>query len=132
MKGRQMPGMPVTLIRAALILSFLGACSQERSTSAPTQDVKPPAASQQSDPAIYRGAAIAGQVCSQCHESSDAVGGGNNPDAPALAVVANRPETNAAGLRHWLTTRHPSMPNYIFDDATVQDLVAYIMSLRDA
>jgi mono/diheme cytochrome c family protein len=121
-----------TLIHAALILSSLGACSREPSISAPTQDVTQAAASQQSDPAIYRGAAIAGQVCSQCHESSGAAGGGKNPNAPALAVVANRPGTNEAGLRHWLTTQHPSMPNYIFDEATVRDLVAYIMSLRRA
>lgn len=127
-----MPRIPATLIHAALILSSLGACSQEPSASGRTQDVKQATASQRPDPAIYRGAAIAGQVCSQCHESSDAGGGGSNPNAPALAVVANRPDTNEAGLRHWLTTRHPSMPNYIFDDATVHDLVAYIMSLRSA
>jgi hypothetical protein len=36
----------------------------------------------------------------------------------------------AAQLERWLTSSHPSMPNYIFDATTVADLAAYVMSLR--
>jgi hypothetical protein len=36
----------------------------------------------------------------------------------------------SAKLESWLTSSHPSMPNYLFDAGTVKDLTAYVMALR--
>jgi mono/diheme cytochrome c family protein len=83
------------------------------------------------DPLAYRGAAVAGQVCAQCHD----IGAGappaiSIPGATAFSEVARRPETTPESLAAWLRASHPSMPNYIFGEAQTADIVAYIMSLR--
>jgi mono/diheme cytochrome c family protein len=82
------------------------------------------------DPSLYRGAAIAGQVCAQCHDTSGGRDAKPGFSAVSFGSVANRPDMTVAKLEHWLTSSHPSMPNYLFDSTTVDDLAAYIMSLR--
>jgi mono/diheme cytochrome c family protein len=83
------------------------------------------------DSAVYRGAALAGQVCSQCHDVATGDSSVRNANAPSFASVANRPGMTGAKLEQWLTSLHPSMPNYLFDAVTVKDLAAYVMSLRE-
>jgi mono/diheme cytochrome c family protein len=84
------------------------------------------------DPAVYRGAAVAAQVCAQCHDVSGAATAGQTFSAPSFTSVANRPDMTAAKLETWLTSLHPSMPNYAFSATAVKDLVAYVMSLRQS
>jgi mono/diheme cytochrome c family protein len=86
-------------------------------------------ASRADDPAVYRGAAIAAQVCAQCHTVSDADDPSPVPGAPSFMSVANRPGTTTDSLARWLTSSHPSMPNYIFDERSVGDLAAYVVAL---
>ncbi len=79
--------------------------------------------------AAYRGAAIAGQVCAQCHDI-----GGSGPaiyaGAPTFRSVVENPATTAESLTTWLNSSHPKMPHYLFPANEVVDLVAYILSLR--
>lgn len=79
--------------------------------------------------AVYRGAAIAGQVCAQCHDI-----GGSGPEiyagAPTFRSVVENPATTAESLTTWLNSSHPKMPHYLFPENEVADLVAYILSLR--
>jgi mono/diheme cytochrome c family protein len=82
------------------------------------------------DPAAYRGAAVAGQVCAQCHDIGGRPPAVSIPGATAFNEVAHRPETTAESLAAWLRASHPSMPNYIFGETEAADIVAYIMSLR--
>lgn len=90
-----------------------------------------PAQAQEIDPAVYRGAAIVRQVCAQCHDVGiDGQPPATEVGAPEFREIANRADTDAASLRQWLRTTHPTMPNYIFDEASAGDLVAYILSLR--
>jgi len=79
--------------------------------------------------AVYRGAAIAGQVCAQCH----AIGGAGpqiHAGAPTFRSVVENPATTAESLTTWLNSSHPTMPHYLFPENDVADLVAYILSLR--
>jgi mono/diheme cytochrome c family protein len=96
-------------------------------TVAPRVEPGPAAAA---DPAAYRGAAIAGQVCAQCHQVGDTKPTISIPGAVPFTDVARRPETTPESLAAWLRTSHPSMPNYIFGEGETADIVAYIMSLR--
>jgi mono/diheme cytochrome c family protein len=82
------------------------------------------------DPAAYRGAAIAGQVCAQCHNVGTAPPVIAIPGATAFSEVARRPETTPESLAAWLRSSHPSMPNYIFGESETADIVAFIISLR--
>jgi mono/diheme cytochrome c family protein len=109
---------------------FLQACAPESSPPEARNSSSPAPASTLDDPAAYRGAAIAGQVCAQCHDASANGGPGPAVAAPSLMSVANRPDTTPQSLSLWLTSSHPTMPNYIFNKESVNDLVAYIMTLR--
>ena len=82
------------------------------------------------DPAAYRGAAIAQQVCNQCHNIGLGAGALAEVGAPSFTVIAGRPETSAEGLAVWMRASHAVMPNYMFEGADVADLAAFIVSLR--
>lgn len=66
--------------------------------------------------------------CSTCH----AVDGPPTPSqrAPSLAAVAQMPSTTSLSLHAFLLTSHPTMPNYRLTPQQVDDVVAYILSLR--
>jgi mono/diheme cytochrome c family protein len=68
------------------------------------------------------GHALAGRWCHSCHGASDA--------APPLEAIANRPGTTPSTLRAWLTAPHPPMPDPSLTRGEIDDLVAYLMSLR--
>jgi mono/diheme cytochrome c family protein len=82
------------------------------------------------DPAAYRGAAIAQQVCNQCHDIGLGKGALVDVGAPAFRSIAGRPETNPQGLAAWMRASHAVMPNYMFEGPDVADLAAFIVSLR--
>ena len=106
--------------------------SAANAASAPETSTQPVAVATQDDAAVYRGSAVAKQVCAQCHD----IGAGSGPaiyaGAPTFISVIEKPETTSEGLAQWLKSSHPSMPHYMFNDAEVVDLVAYMMSLRKA
>jgi mono/diheme cytochrome c family protein len=77
------------------------------------------------------GRKFATQNCRQCHEV------GKSPTlssmlatGPAFRDVANASTTTPLALRVFLTTSHPTMPNIVLSKTEIDDLVAYIMSLR--
>lgn len=67
--------------------------------------------------------------CSNCHggdprASEPAMG------APSFAEIANQRSTTAYRLRTFLRSSHTTMPNFVIKPAEIDDLVAYILSLR--
>ena len=67
--------------------------------------------------------------CIMCHT----VDGPVHPrgrQGPSLAAVAQMPSTTSMSLHAFLLTPHPSMPNYQLAPQEVDDVVAYILSLR--
>jgi len=44
--------------------------------------------------------------------------------------VANMPSTTALSLRVFLRSNHNAMPNLIIPDSETDDLIAYILNLR--
>ncbi len=77
-------------------------------------------AQQFGDPAA--GKRLAAANCAQCH--------GADPKAPAFPAIAAMPATTQASLSAFLQTPHASMPSLIFSGAELNDLIAYILSLR--
>ncbi len=58
------------------------------------------------------------------------------PDPPAFKTIANRYNVTASSLQHHLATlpavpQQPGMPNLMLSRAELQDVVAFIISLRD-
>jgi mono/diheme cytochrome c family protein len=76
------------------------------------------------------GKEYAERVCVECH---DVEAGGEispNPDAPSFQSVADTEGMSPRALAVWLQTSHPTMPNLIIKPDDMDNVIAYIMSLR--
>ena len=68
--------------------------------------------------------------CASCH-SVEATGAKSpNSSAPIWVDIANTPGMTAAALTVFLSTPHQKMPDLIIPPANMQDLVAYILTLK--
>jgi mono/diheme cytochrome c family protein len=76
------------------------------------------------------GHALALEICAQCHEVETRERDGKLPDPPAFQNLADDPAMTALALRVFLHTPHANMPNLILSDADVDDVIAYIHSLK--
>jgi hypothetical protein len=78
-----------------------------------------------------KGLVYAQQNCSGCHNVLRTDAASPNPQAPAFKKVANTPGMSITALTVWSRTTHPTMPNLVIEPADMDDLIAYILSLRD-
>lgn len=86
------------------------------------------AAAALAEPDIRKGREFAGLWCSACHKI-----GPKAPErgpGPPFEALANNPRYTAGYLRQWITTPHSTMPHFSFSKEKLDDLVAYIHSLR--
>ncbi|MEZ6023007.1 MAG: hypothetical protein R3C16_06255 [Hyphomonadaceae bacterium] len=51
--------------------------------------------------------------------------------APAFEDVANTPGMTPLALHVWLNSPHPNMPNRIIPPERIDDIAAYIATLKD-
>lgn len=79
--------------------------------------------------AAARGAALAQASCASCHAIA-AEDASPHPDAPAFKALANRPDMSRTALAVLLRTPHRTMPNLIVAPDEVDDLAAYLATLR--
>jgi len=76
------------------------------------------------------GARLAREVCAACHVVSDdqmidpGIG-------PWFIDVAQHPATTALSLRVFLQTPHADMPDLILTPKETDDIIAYILTLKD-
>jgi mono/diheme cytochrome c family protein len=82
------------------------------------------AQSAEGNPLIGRQTATA--LCLPCHQ----VGGTRRDGPPSFVDVANMPSTTALSLKVFLRSSHNAMPNLIIPDAETDDLIAYILNLK--
>ena len=71
------------------------------------------------------------RVCAECHAVLPSETTSPNAKAPTFKAVANTPGMTATALTAWFRTSHPTMPNLIIDPDDMDDLIAYILTLRD-
>lgn len=78
-----------------------------------------------------RGLEIARALCAGCH----AVERGNlrsiKPDAPAFSTIASWPAVSELALRAWLQSTHLRMPDIVLARDDRDDIIAYIIGLRE-
>lgn len=79
---------------------------------------------------VSRGERLAEQWCANCHAVEakpplQAAGG-----IPSFRRVAQLRSTTALSLRAFLLTPHPSMPNIKLDHDDLDEIIAYILSLK--
>lgn len=98
----------------------LGAC-QSLSSAAPP-----------SSPVVLPGQVLAQTSCRACH-AIDRHGSSPNPNAPPFAYIANQEGLTGETLSYWLRGAHnyPSEMDFNLNEGQVNDLVAYMLTLRD-
>ena len=76
------------------------------------------------------GLRYAQQVCAECHAVAAGVTWSNLPEAPSFESIANTPGMTRLALNAWLHSPHPSMPHLIVEADRIDDLAAYLTSLK--
>ena len=81
-----------------------------------------------------RGDAASGRLyamnwCTECH-SIEPETAGTGRFAPDFTAIARSPSTTGSSLKAFLRSDHIQMPSFGLKRTEVDDLVAYIMSLR--
>lgn len=76
------------------------------------------------------GRTYAQKYCTECHEVEAGATFSPNPDAPSFQEVADTPGMTARALAVWFRTSHPTMPNLIIPPDDMDNVIAYILSLR--
>jgi len=51
--------------------------------------------------------------------------------APPFQVIADQPEITPLALSVWFRSPHPTMPNFVLAPDENQNIIAYILSLRE-
>jgi mono/diheme cytochrome c family protein len=87
-----------------------------------------PAAAQEVGDA-RKGLAFAQKFCAECH--AVAPGQPVPAAAPPFRAIANTPGMTGLALAVFLRTPHRNMPNLIISDRDRDNVIAYILSLRD-
>ncbi len=78
---------------------------------------------------ISSGHQIAITICGNCHE--DPASSQKTTIGPKLEDIANRPSTTVLSLKEFLRSRHKGrMPNFLLSRAHTNDVIAYILSLK--
>jgi mono/diheme cytochrome c family protein len=79
---------------------------------------------------IASGLNYAEAVCAECHAVKKGQRTSPHERATAFETVANARGMSPMALRVWFQSPHPSMPNLVLKEKTADDLIAYIMSLK--
>lgn len=79
---------------------------------------------------VAAGRILAVEECSGCHSLSARERALQLFDAPGFDEIAAKPQTTEISLRAFLQSSHPTMPNFVLSDSERDDVVAYILSLR--
>lgn len=79
---------------------------------------------------VYHGYAYVRQACARCHSVAGYEPVSPNADAPTFASIANSEAATPDSLRRWLRGAHPTMPKYLIPPDEIENIVAYIYTLR--
>lgn len=77
-----------------------------------------------------KGLAYARKNCTECHEVEKEKRVSPFSDVPSFQDAADSEGMSHRALAVWLKSSHPNMPNFIIPADDIDDIIAYIMSLR--
>lgn len=122
--GNGLPDPFGKTVAFSLFAFLLGACAIESGS-----DASGPAAH-----GDYGGASVglsyAREACASCHAVEAGEVSSPEPAAPSFEALANRPDMTRPALAALLRSPHRSMPSLIVEADRVDDLAAYLASLK--
>lgn len=108
----KLTALPAAALAAALVLPAAGAQAQE-----------------QGDPKAGR--AYAERDCAECHAVGPEGGPMDLSGAMSFKIIANRRDTTAISIAAWMESEHENMPHIIPKPHELNNVIAYIMSLKE-
>lgn len=117
---------------ASVILALL--CAACAIPDPPHVQQTPPRAGRSADlraEAVERGRVLTAQTCARCH-ATGRTGVSPLPEAPPFRELGNRyPLDNLEqAFAEGIVTAHPAMPRFVFRAGEIDDLIAYLESLK--
>jgi hypothetical protein len=73
----------------------------------------------------------ASKICAGCHAVQRGGLASPNEKAPPFEAIANTRGMTEMALRVWFQTPHPTMPNLIISPRQKDDVIAYILSMKE-
>lgn len=80
---------------------------------------------------VTRGQELAHAWCASCHAVDRGQLRGPNLDAPSFGAVAKLPSNTELALRAFLSTPHGDMPDIKLTPDQIDEIIAYILSLKE-
>jgi mono/diheme cytochrome c family protein len=77
-----------------------------------------------------QGLVYAKQVCAECHTVVPGGGLSDVVDAKSFKSIANRPGMSAMAIGVWMQSEHETMPHIVPAPHDLNDVIAYIVSLK--
>ena len=78
-----------------------------------------------------KGRVFAQAICAECHAIMPSETASPRTDAATFKAIANTPGMTELAIAVWLKTPHKLMPNLIIGNDDMENVIAYIVSLRD-
>lgn len=78
-----------------------------------------------------QGRAFAANNCTACHAVQAGEEASPLHTAPSFTAVANTPGVTELALHTFFRTSHKNMPNFIIASKDIDDVTAYILSLKE-
>jgi tetratricopeptide (TPR) repeat protein len=126
----EMPKFALSGPEIDTIVAYINSLSAAKASPPRTKTVVPIADAVDTGDA-RKGLIYAQRICSRCHNVLRSDAASPNSRAPTFKEVANTPGMSVTALTVWSRTTHPTMPNLIIDPKDMDDLIAYILGLRD-
>jgi mono/diheme cytochrome c family protein len=79
-----------------------------------------------------QGLTFAHEACAQCHLVDKVTGRSTDANAPTFEAIAKTPGLTSAALAATLQTSHRTMPNVVIKGDDADNVIAYILSLKEA
>lgn len=80
---------------------------------------------------VVKGQRLAEQTCAECHAVKKDETISPHFNVASFRMIANTPGMTPQALFVWMTSSHPTMPNFILEENDRRDVVTYIASLKD-
>jgi mono/diheme cytochrome c family protein len=97
--------------------------------AAATLAVQSPVFAQSDDGDPTSGRQLAIRLCSSCHRVLPMTLS-DRADPPSFQSIADLPSTTGISLNVFLHSNHNDMPDFVLSSAVSNDLIAYILSLK--
>jgi mono/diheme cytochrome c family protein len=124
-------GSRVIARNGEIAMKLIDVAPAARVTIAASMCVVAGSANAQQIGSVQEGRQLAREVCGECHAIDNAADGSTNPNAPTFKVIANTPGMTSAALTVALQTTHVTMPNFVIKGDALQNIIAYILSLKE-